>query len=421
MYSATVRIALRFAFYIANIWFWILLTGCTRGVPTVTPSMSAIPEAGHLATLFPTAISTSYVAVRECILIQSQIPRDVALQGNLLLYDPLKSPSSSIEVMNLSDNSRFALSSPDSGVDMIRVSPSGQWVAYFRFNKNNLSNDQLVVQNFTTNSKFEMPWNEQWDLSGLTKWISDDELQIAIKSSSYPLPLFALNPFTQVTASLSSTYPDQTMLSPLSGVSPIEFDASLRYAVYPAEKAGAPGFSLFDRTTNNQIAFFPSVTLPGVGSPTWSPDGRRFVFISRTENQDAYLSLGTVDGAMLQLLNFSREVGTFIVQSFKWSPNGRYVAIVVRSIEEQMEKVILLDTDSGIMFDPCITTNYGNWTGAFSDTATPIWSPDSRFLIVEDQTDYEKNKVILIDVPHTQSGVLAYDVRILGWLLASPK
>ena len=383
---------------------------------------AALPAASkteQLLTPVPEA-NKEFDSIIGCVPVKPQTPQRVNLNGSLVVYDSSRQPANDAFLMGLSSGSFNQLTQMEQIIISLRISPNGKWIAYLAVNKKNYKDMKLVVKNIAANSTIEIAWKPEWDLSGLERWLNDQELLIALESSDYPPPLIAFNPFSKDSSVLPSTFPNQEVLDPGSGVSFAEYAPSLDDVVYPALEHDVDGFSLFNRTANRQIAFFPSQTLVEAGSPAWSHDGQKFVFVSKMVNSGSYVNLGMLDGSVRRIVDLSREMSSFRVESFAWSPNDKFVAVVVFNVDQQVGKLLLLDIESQKVVDPCVEVNYDHWTGGGPVSDFPVWAPDSRSLIVEKQSGEGKNKVILINLPQMSAGILAQDQRVLGWISAVP-
>lgn len=429
MYPSVVKVKVILIFWIASVLSLFFMGGCAkqppiRSAPVTIVGSPTIPVSTNIPTESPTVptptlkpTSDVYEAVTECIPVESQIPQNVEMRGGLFFYSRPNKYSSETVLMNLSTKAITELEKNDFRVDTLKVSPDGKWVAYFLFNTNNYSGERLFVENFVTGSVMEIPLSKEWGLFSLRRWLNDKNVLITtLENTNYPPSFIALNPFTKDILTLPSTFPDQELLSPLTKVSVAEYDPSLNYVIYPAQKNDIDGFALFNRATNEQIVFSPAQTLVEVGSPKWSHDGQKYVFLSKKQSTGAY-NMGTVDGDVKLLSYLPKEMTSFIVNSLSWSPDDKYVAVIIFDVGQKLEKLILLDTVRKKVIDPCIEVNYGYWPFA-SDF--PIWSPGGHQIIVEKQSEYGKNEVILIDLSKMQAGILAHDERVLGWISLEP-
>ncbi|MBK9926427.1 MAG: hypothetical protein IPP66_14220 [Anaerolineales bacterium] len=366
----------------------------------------------------PTQTQIPNSELSNCIQVDSQLPH-LDDMGGLLLYDPYSRYPKNVILMNTSDRSIIALGNTDEGLSDLRVSPNREWIAYGKLNESitNGIKSNLVVENFSTGTKIESPWHNDWELDGLKTWLNNKDLLITLESQNYPPDFIALNPFTGEITPLPSLFPDQVIRSPDLYVPFADYDPTLNYVIYPALEDNVYGFSLFDRTGNKQIAFSPSLSIVDIGAPEWSDDGQQYAFVAETKS-GAYVHTGKLDGNVDATANLGEVLQSILVDKLSWSPDNKYIALVAYSISQQTEKLLLVDLAKQKIIDPCIKVNYKNWSVV--DSKFPVWSPDGQMLLVENQTELGKNEVILIDVSKMTAGIFARDVRVLGWISIKP-
>lgn len=423
MVSNTLKVKITRIFWSVPILSLIFMGGCQEqpaikinpvtiiGSPTALVLADTPTELPISLTLKPT--TGLYDTVTACVSMESQLPQNVERKGALFLYGGAEKYSNEIVLMNLSTNSITKLGKDNFDILNLMVSPDRKWVAYLVFNKDDYSEKKLLVENFAAGSALDIPLSKEWGLFSLRRWLNDKDVLITtLENIDYPPTFIALNPFTKSILTLPSVFPDQVVLPPPTRVSVAEYDPSLNYVIYPAQKNSIDGFSLFDRVTSEQIVFSPAQTLVEIGSPKWSHDGQKYVFLSKKINSGAY-NMGSPDGDVKLLAFLPKEMTSFIVSSLSWSPDDKYVAAVIYDVNQELERLIIIDLAGKKIVDPCVEVNYRYWPFA-SDF--PVWSPDGHQIIVEKQSEYGKNEVILIDLSQMQAGILTYDERVLGWI-----
>jgi hypothetical protein len=394
------------------------LAGCASPTPAkdfVVPTASPTPAKNFV---FPTALPTIglHENTKGCLSIETQIPPEIELKGGILLHGVSDEYSNEIVLMNLSTNAIIKLEKNIFSIDSLGVSPDGKWVAYLVFNENDYSDKRLFVENFAAGLLIDLPLSKEWGMFSLRGWLNNSDLLITtLENTNYPPVFLALNPFTEEVLTLDSVFPYQE-ISPPTRMSAAEYDPSLNYVLYPAKKNDIGGFVLLDRQRNEEIVFSPAQTLVEVGSPKWSHDGQKYVFLSKKLNVGMY-NIGTLDGEVELISYLPQEMTSFIVTGLSWSPDDKFVAVVIYDVWKEMEKLILLDVATKKIIDLCVDVDYRHWPFA-SDF--PVWSPDGRQIIVEKQSKYGKNEVILIDISQMQAGILTSDQRVLGWISLEP-
>jgi hypothetical protein len=373
--------------------------------------------------------SDKYQYIARCVVVENQPSQDVHLSDELILHDLSADRSKRIVAMNMVDQSAKYLSISGKNLYSFRVSPNRKWLAYIAANPTDDADEALVLQNFYSNNVLEIPWKQEWDASGIDRWLNDTTLLIRLRDEISPKFGIALNPFTKVEKRIPVEFPDQQFESPDVRLSPAEYDSSLRYAIYPAakekNKEGVTryGFALLDTKQNKEIGFFSSKTLLTFGSPQWSPAGENYIFPAMFDTSDSYafeLFIGTIRGDAQQVTNLSQEVDSFYISQLVWSPDNRYVAFILNDVDRLINKILFLDFANRTVLDSCIEVNYDNWAGAYSDINFPVWSPDGNYLAVENQSGYGKNEVILINIQTWKAWKILEDKRVLGWVSLRP-
>jgi len=137
-------------------------------------------------------------------------------------------------------------------------------------------------------------------------------------------------------------------------------------------------------------------------SPTWSPDGG--IFALRTAGFERQFYLFSRPGRVKAVLDKSlpHEAG-----AFSWSPDGRYIAFW------NAESLIIYDRQMDWVFDTCISS--------FDDSVSPLWSPDSRQMIV--YVSGYSTPLILVDWQEKMAykiKELPHDGTLYGWMNSLP-
>jgi len=380
----------------------------TRAMPTSTvqPAASATAPA-PTDTLTPTALPApeTFKYKQACITVDKQLPPGFSSHGGLILYDAsMKHPV----LLDLSSKKESILIESQHAVS---VSPDGKWMAYIK-DGNELN---LALKNFSTKTTLNVSLGTNQD-QGLRNWANNEQIIINVDIDQSPSSTILLNPFTKSSINIPSSFPDQ-MLENGSGtrLAPAAIDPSTNYAVYPAMQGDTFGLELFNRSTNQQIAFFPSsLASVSVAAPQWNQDGTKFIFnssplVDKDESKEGTdeLHLGGIDGSVQQLTRLSDQVTDYDLGNLAWSPNDRYVAFVVYDMS--VNKLMFLDMVNKEILDVCIDAGQGY----FQDF---VWSPDGTQLVINSSDSVQK---ILIDLPSLQAGVLSPKAEgyVRGWVL----
>jgi serine/threonine protein kinase/Tol biopolymer transport system component len=200
-------------------------------------------------------------------------------------------------------------------------------------------------------------------------------LSPTITETSTPEPPTATATVTETpteTATLEPTFtntPEDTSTptpipTPLGGAGQIAF---------ASDRTGVPEIWLMD--ANGTVIRQITDIAEGACQPSWSPDGRRLVFISPCpKNQPDYtntsLFILDVDDPNASIVPMPNLPGGDYEPA--WSPDGRYIAFTSKR-ENFTPQIYLYDFDRGVttsLLDPENKLN-----------AQPAWSPDSKKLV----------------------------------------
>lgn len=138
--------------------------------------------------------------------------------------------------------------------------------------------------------------------------------------------------------------PDSTMIA--------DVNASQDICLYPS--AGGP-----PRCLNVQPA----------GQPSWSPDGRAIVYISRLP-QGGLSRIDLADGRVTVLVS-----GAETLTHPRWSPDGRRIVFAYATQQEGLRHLYLVAAEGGAV---------KRLTAGRSEQDQPVWSPDGRLIAYRD-------------------------------------
>lgn len=195
-------------------------------------------------------------------------------------------------------------------------------------------------------------------------------------------------------------------------------------------------------------------------SPLWSPDGQRLAFwtihnrsdslafeieienylvtnlteqygyfsmpIYGANNQQLYATLPTVINVPISLINDVYPDGEQILASTlsipEWSPDGRYIAYLNRyedleTGESLSSGTIAQDIDLYVM--DTISGDIINYTIAFNNIGTPIWSPDgTQIAFIATQTNF--GQIYILDIGTGTINEIPIRTNAVGRLVWSP-
>jgi Tol biopolymer transport system component len=105
---------------------------------------------------------------------------------------------------------------------------------------------------------------------------------------------------------------------------------------------------------------------------------------------------------------------------YAWSPDGRYVALALKlkpniypnlypmSKSKTSYRFAVLDTATQEVTDYCIPN---------TTLVDPVWSPDGRQVLIEDNRSISENNVFMIDIFSNVAFHIAESVTPVGWLI----
>jgi dipeptidyl aminopeptidase/acylaminoacyl peptidase len=205
------------------------------------------------------------------------------------------------------------------------------------------------------------------------------------------------------------------------------YDTSLTRVVYAYDSLERfdAGFTLWDVPNKRALATVPATSL--INTPRWSPDGSRFVVAANTGTEAGWLSFELYsagrDGDVQRLTYLTEHYAKVFIQNYTWSPDGRWIAFWlvadpegVPFIEHGQAQLALLDTTTGQVTNTCLPGEH-DASAAPARVPPPLWSPDSRQLVLENSTADGKSRVILVDLASGVAAVIAENVRPEGWML----
>jgi hypothetical protein len=367
--------------------------------------------------------------------ITPTLPSDVRVEGRIVFSGAgWLSPSYLLDMMT---GDKIILNEEkDDVIGYMNVSPDGKWLAY-RHDKFHPASSQLIITASDGQPLQNIPWDSSWgQISG---WLDDERLWISRKRGSDPYSindvLIVLNPFTRRQQELPVDYPGFVNVYSGPGwgafnLSATVYDPTLRRVLYPG------GFSkliLWDVQTNREIAVVAG-TISLNMTPRWSPDGQHFLIsgpatLMTSQPQDdsgtERMELFGVsrDGEIKQLTHLADLYTEVNFGRYAWSPDGRYVAFGVRlqpniypdlypmSKSTNAYRFAILDT---------VTQEVTNYCVPNTTPAEPVWSPDSRQVVIEDNQSISENNVFVIDITQNIAVNLAENATPVGWMKASP-
>jgi len=420
-----------------------LLASCLRASPTasVTPAAPTSPSTilSPTATastirystptrspspVKPTTTSTLVVPPETVLKYQrldiaSDLPPDAIPAGILILFGKQS------HRLNFDQRVQQEISSETS---CFSTSPDGRWLAYCQFSDNPAADELLIVESADGQQQKNLPIGQDWYWFSTSTWLDNQRLVFNLwkDRSVIPMlyPVVVVNPFTGEQRKFSSDYPDlkPSMVGPAGTIhfiySTVVYDPSLNLVVYPqTTKDGKNYVVLWDRQAQKAVARVEELGV-FLHTPLWSPDGKQFVVavehqVDRQHSDFIEEWFGVSREGQVQQLS---HLGDFFVHTeigaANWSPGGQRLAFWLDAKPSRCEgqNLAVLEMETQQVTDYCIP---GSIHG---DAPPPIWSPDSRYIAVQNYYDTNASHAILVDTKQGWAAQVSENAMPVGWL-----
>jgi hypothetical protein len=348
----------------------------------------------------------------KCLDIAFELPQYVKPTGSLVFLGDQS------YLMDFSTGYKTILGK---GIYDISVSPDGKWIAYQKIG-NQLGNYQLNIQSADDKQVKHLEWEKDW--VGFIKWLNNHQLLISRQRD--PLySIIVLDPFSGDQRELIPDYPDLPQ-APLR-YSSFQFDTSnlvpdpfLKYIVYPQRLNGKFYIVLWDTQLSKPLAKLNDLNDFG-HDPIWDKLGEDFV-IPVTNQWDRNARENAIDewfrinlnGEVQQLTHFGDQFKDAEIGTASLSPDGRFLAfwLVVRPSIQSTQSLAVLDLETETVINYCISGS--GWS--------PVWSPDSRYIAIENDFAVNDDRIILVDTKDGWAVQIAQGpvLRPAGWMISSP-
>jgi hypothetical protein len=200
------------------------------------------------------------------------------------------------------------------------------------------------------------------------------------------------------------------------------YDPNLTRAVYPAlrEQSMASPVVLWDLEQDQELAKL--VTMDGHfgNKPIWAQDGSRFFMatylIYHTSDADEFYSVSR-DGVIRQLTHFMDHFSASnIYNSYSLSPDGQLIAFWVetKSDKQTGARLAVLNINTGNVTNYCIENTSPDIT------VLPIWSPDSKQLLLNlpDPNNDAQRYAVIVDMDNGWATKIIENWTPVGWMVS---
>jgi WD40 repeat protein len=410
----------------------LFLTGCTAHpvevALTSTPFATSFPtstftpispSATPTITVTPTTTPDAYLTV-DCLDVLPVLPEIVQLQGTLAL-GTFFGKTNQAYLFNLETGSKIPLLGRDDEIlRAFSVSPDSRWLAYTSSRTKENWTDRLVIMGVDGQPvKDRLISTREWVY--MDGWLDNQNLIFEkydpVNWSRYggPLSTIIYNAFTSQQEEIKPGYPG--MLN--SGLriwgwpyTQTVYDPTLSLVAYPLNDWA---IILWDRENNKEIARFPKTSDTVFDTiPVWSPDGRLMLII----NPPASESIGEIysvsaDGIVTRLTYFANSPSNILPKFLRWSPDMKSVAFWL--VENEVPRLVVLDLKTKFVTNYCLEgmESHKNMSGLL---AAPIWSPDSKNLLINIPDGIDKALVVVVNIEQNYAAQLTEGMLVMGWL-----
>ncbi|NLI91925.1 MAG: hypothetical protein GX434_06850 [Peptococcaceae bacterium] len=297
------------------------------------------------------------------------------------------------------------------------VSPNQKMFAY-----EDAQSQKLMI--FTSDGQLLRSMERKKDWGFLGKWQNNEQIifpkYVDPPNEEYPHSLIVLNPFSGEEQILQPKYPNIENTSyrlEWEGSGTTVYDPMITEVVYPGYIEGkGMGYILFDIKDKTKLTELPSSVFGN--TPKWFLDGSKFIVNAR--GGEFYLI--TRDGDIKQITHmnpaYDPSKNDFNYESYFYSlsPDERYLALWLTSSLTKDTTLAILNISTGEVTDFCIP--HGPDPLVMPYMPIPIWSPDSKAIVVDAnyQNGGNGNDVILIDLIEKNAIRIDQNLTPVGWL-----
>jgi Tol biopolymer transport system component len=195
-----------------------------------------------------------------------------------------------------------------------------------------------------------------------------------------------------------------------------DFDPFMTRAFY---KSG--NINLFDLGTKRIITHIDdSYDRPPIVE--WQPSGERAAVVGtisaaqKTYDSPDEIFVVEKDGQTRQLTHLYDNFGVVHpIHSIRWSPDGEKIAFWLYA-EKGNVTLMVIDVGTGAVTNYCVsnvtTTNFS------TDFSAPLWSPDGKYLLVENRYSADSSRLLVIDLLNKVAFPITENANPVGWMVS---
>jgi len=404
------------------IFIAIVLAGCALQtenastlVPIETQGQKATPSPTvtlKLPTQSPTStVTLTPVIIKECAKLASiELGPPVETENNFLLLRDGQAPYAPF-LMNPANGKITKIASDNSIFDAY-VSPDGYKLAYAIEDKVIIANPEGKIQKsiLVVKNDFFFFWG----------WLDDEHIMITphipeitpdTPKEDRIAPLIILDISDGSRIEIKSAYPGIDNFNYLNWqFNRVVYDPSKNYAVYPGDDI----ITLFSLPEQKILASLPAIT-NRTEQPQWSPNGEYLAVAGKVTKNKGNQELFMLDknGNITRLTHLTDQFDEGIgIGNSSWSPDNRKIAFWYDIGDSVEKRLAVYNFDTATVEDYCIIHNGVGYP------VKPIWSPDSKLVLVnikaDDQSDY---KILWVNTETHEGAVFKINATVAGWLV----
>jgi hypothetical protein len=426
---------------VLNLFVLAFLVGCTQ--QTVAPINSPTPVVNfvtQVSTMIPTSEVTAnpssnvFTVYSFCPETNHDASSLTDLTGTIVLagddisfynenFSPTNSETSILWFWNASSGKETIYPLPGQQFYYYLISPDRTELALTEGKTLPMTSEVIVLTaQAQQEANFTLP--ENWTLFD---WLNDEKLlsrQIRLRGEN--LDLVTIDPITGEQGFLPSDFPNLYSNETLYfwGALTI-FNPTASLVVYPERKGNEIISVFWDVQNNKEIA-----SITGLSKwPRWAPNGSQLLIVvdhrsTPTDYGHEEIFFFKPDGEIIRSTFFKEQFEHNLVDLPVWSPNGRYVAFWQRT-NLSSSRLAVLDTETSTVDLYCKEVEAFPYRMGENNTlgyayyqvnsAPPIWSPDNKYLLIEDYQEF-RSSTYLFDLQSHSITKIADNARPVGWL-----
>jgi hypothetical protein len=318
------------------------------------------------------------------------------------------------------------------------ISPNREWIAY-RESQLNDRQEYLVNNLVITDSDHIfykiLQWNDSW--ASVNYWLNNDELVLSLVQAKNlginddDMNYLVINPITNESRSLTAIFPGIFRESPRpnwDGRGITAFNSEANQVIYlQGNTTGPYYYVLWDMNTQEILASF-QVFGEFNAIPRWSNNGTQFALapslFSKAKSFPSYeIYIGSENGKIVELTKLTDSYPWIYIDDLSWSPDSNRIAFWFSYWEDEQpyfdtkatRYLAIADLITGSVTGYCINGEHDASIG-IRIFNPPLWSPDSKQVIIQSQISQDSFHAILIDIQTQRAYHISENLVPVGWL-----